>query len=253
MRQAIRGELALMVANTDGTEEKKLATWGVKERESFVGPAWSPDGKSIVCVLTSLTGGSHTSVIEVRVEDGAEKPITSQSWNWISQLAWLSDGSGLVMTARGQTSQFDQIWHLSYPDGKARRITNDLNGYLGLSVTVDSNTLAALQVEIVSHIWIAPDGDASRAKQITSGTALYVSPSWTPDGKLVYLSDASGNPDLWIMEPDGSNQKQLTFNVGGNFRPTVSPDGRYVVFMSDRTGGTNIWRMDIDFEFRLIC
>jgi Tol biopolymer transport system component len=48
------------------------------------------------------------------------------------------------------------------------------------------------------------------------------------------------------MAPDGGNQKQLTVNAGANKYPSVSPDGRYIVFVSDRTGGSHIWRMDID-------
>jgi Tol biopolymer transport system component len=48
------------------------------------------------------------------------------------------------------------------------------------------------------------------------------------------------------MTADGSSQKQLTANERSNIHPTVSPDGRYVVFASDRTGAYRIWRMDMD-------
>jgi Tol biopolymer transport system component len=49
------------------------------------------------------------------------------------------------------------------------------------------------------------------------------------------------------MDADGSNQKQLTFDSGTNFSPVVSPDGRHIVFVSDRKDGRhNIWRMDAD-------
>ncbi|HET6645743.1 MAG TPA: DPP IV N-terminal domain-containing protein, partial [Pyrinomonadaceae bacterium] len=57
---------------------------------------------------------------------------------------------------------------------------------------------------------------------------------------------ASGNLDLWMMNGDGTNQRQLTENSRSNRHPTVSPDGRYIVFASDRTGSSNIWRTDID-------
>lgn len=74
---------------------------------------------------------------------------------------------------------------------------------------------------------------------------MYVG-SWTPDEKIVYASRASGNLDIWIMNQDGSNQKQLTANAGNNRWQTVSADGRYIVFTSDRTGTDHIWRMNID-------
>jgi Tol biopolymer transport system component len=48
------------------------------------------------------------------------------------------------------------------------------------------------------------------------------------------------------MNGDGSNQRQLTSNAGINNNPAVSPDGRFIVFTSTRTGASHIWRMDID-------
>ncbi|MGA8618170.1 MAG: DPP IV N-terminal domain-containing protein [Candidatus Sulfotelmatobacter sp.] len=67
----------------------------------------------------------------------------------------------------------------------------------------------------------------------------------SPDGRIVYSSYADGN--IWLIGSDGSNRKQLTSNTGGgNFFPQVSPDGRYIVFDSERTGSEQIWRMDSD-------
>ena len=69
----------------------------------------------------------------------------------------------------------------------------------------------------------------------------------TPDGRIIYTSTRSGNADLWLMNHDGSNQKQLTSNAGSwNGRPQVTPDGRYIVFASSRTNSNQIWRMEID-------
>jgi len=48
-----------------------------------------------------------------------------------------------------------------------------------------------------------------------------------------------------MMDVDGSNRRQLTHD-GHNYRPIVSPDGRYIVFTSHRAGKRNIWRMDVD-------
>src|SRR5262249_12314869 len=67
-----------------------------------------------------------------------------------------------------------------------------------------------------------------------------------PDGRIVYSSEASGNWDIWMMNADGSGKKQLTADAGVNHQQTVSPDGRYIVFVSNRAGVSNIWRMDSD-------
>jgi Tol biopolymer transport system component len=48
------------------------------------------------------------------------------------------------------------------------------------------------------------------------------------------------------MNADGTGQRQLTMNNQANVFPSVTPDGRYILYESDRTGADHIWRMDID-------
>jgi Tol biopolymer transport system component len=98
----------------------------------------------------------------------------------------------------------------------------------------------------ISNIQIAAKGDLGRANQITSGIAdgAY-GLSWAPDGRIVYQSSASGRWDIWIMNADGSNQRQLTHD-GRNFSPSVSSDGRYIVYASIQADKCNIWRMNVD-------
>jgi Tol biopolymer transport system component len=98
-------------------------------------------------------------------------------------------------------------------------------------------------------MWVAPDGAASRATQITSVSSKldgFIGVAWTPEGKIVFHSMAGGKEGIWIMEADGKNRKQLTSGETVDFFPSVSADGRHVVFVSDRTGTRSIWRMDID-------
>ncbi len=242
------GEVALMIANADGSGERKLTARRLPN--SYGIPAWSPDGRVIACsALTNDGGERYMNVVGVRVEDGKEISITSEKWLSTGQLAWLADSSGIVMTAADRTSRLPQIWILSYPKGESSRITNDLNSYVSLSITADSSTVAAVQSNSLSNIWIVPNRDASRARQITSGAGKYNGIAWTHDGRVVCSSNASGSLDLWIMQPDGTGQKQLTANAEQNVFPSVTSDGRYIVFASNRGGNRsvfNIWRIDID-------
>jgi Tol biopolymer transport system component len=70
--------------------------------------------------------------------------------------------------------------------------------------------------------------------------------SWTPDDKLVYTLEAQGEQNLWLTDLDRNPPRQLTSHAGFNEQPAVSPDGRYVVFVSNRTGRQHLWRIDID-------
>ena len=247
------GESALMVANSDGTAERKVAartppnTFG----NMFNGAvAWSPDGKRIASIAINFdSAGRFMNVVEVPVGGGEERPINSRRWVQLNRLTWLRDGSGLVMTGMPQPSESDQVWFISYPDGEARKITNDLNNYGSVSVSADGQILMTVQEDLATNIWVAPGGDKSRATQITSsvsGGEGAAGVAWTPDGKIVYHSVVGGVEDLWVMNADGSDRRQLTADDTADRRPAVSSDGRYLVFASESSGLQSIWRMDRD-------
>jgi serine/threonine protein kinase len=250
------GDSVLAVANADGSGERILITRTRPETITWwrqPTPAWSPDGKSIACILGGPgTGSGVMNVVEVQLSDNTIKPVTAQGWYEIKRLAWLPDKSGLLILAADKVSAFyaQQIWHVSYPDGAVRRITADFNEYLGMSLAKDSNALVAVQSNRVSNIWVAPTFDtASGAIQIKSGGNNHEGIdglAWTPDGRIVYYSRASGADDIWIMNGDGTDPKQLTVDAGTNYDFKVTPDGRYIVFTSERTGRPNIWRMDLN-------
>lgn len=244
------GQSALMVAKADGTSEQKLA---IRRNPDFFSgannaPAWSPDGKVIACPAgTAGPEGSYMTVLQVRAEDGVVTPMTSRRWRWVRRMVWFPDGKGVIFAGQEQESSPSQIWSLSYPGGEVHRITNDLNDYDSVSLTADGASLATVQSGLLSSIWIAPSGDSDHAKKIRSNNADGVDGiSWTSDGRIVYASRASGHSDIWIMDQDGRNQKQLTADGSTNNWPVPTADGRYVVFMSDRGGLHNIWRMDPD-------
>jgi Tol biopolymer transport system component len=99
----------------------------------------------------------------------------------------------------------------------------------------------------VSNIWVAPAANPNAVKQITFGVGTAVGDlSWTPDRKIVYLSNASGEDNLWIVGTETGSPRQLTANVRVNINPSVSPDGHFVAFTSDRTSLPHIWKMSID-------
>jgi eukaryotic-like serine/threonine-protein kinase len=239
------GRSALVTADIDGGGQRTLASRPAPD--GFKVPAWSPDGRVIVCSAGSRDRYDfHNSVVAVRVEDGEQSPASPREWGWTGHVEWLADGSGLLLVASEQPEGVDQIWHVSYPDGSARRITSDSKRYRNISLTSDSRSLVAVLSEFSSDIWVAPEADAARAHKITFGTGAYLDVCYTPDGRIVYASQAGGGWDIWVMNADGGGQQQLTADAGVNAHPAVSPDGRRIVFASNRAGTFNIWRMDID-------
>jgi len=241
-----RNESVLMIANADGSAERRLAVRPLPELYTF--PAWAPDGQTIAASAGSTElGEASREVVEVRVADGKEKTITSHKWYWIDGVTWLADGSGLIMAANGKKSLANsQLWLLSHADGEARRITNDSNNYKYPVLSADSSVLIAGRVELQTHLWIAPDGDSSRARRLTTSLGDYKDVLWTPDGKLLVTALENDHADIWLRDAEGNVIKQLTANAGTNWGHTISPNNRYIVFDSDRAGDFHVWRMDTD-------
>jgi eukaryotic-like serine/threonine-protein kinase len=237
-----RNETALMVANEDGTGEEQLAAR--KEPNGFGGPvAWSPNGKTIAVVAENEAGVEYVGLVEVPVQGGAERPLTPKRWPFVWDLAWVPDGRGLVADTQARTGGPMQIVYVSYANGDVRRITSDLNSYIGVSVTADSRVVATVQWEALYDAWVAPMAALDSAKPITShGNFEYA--TWSPDGRIIYSNFADGN--IWVVGSDGSNPKQLTSNAGFNVLARVSPDGHYIVHLSSGAGSWQIWRMDSD-------
>lgn len=245
---------ALIIANSsDGKAERKLVERGFQERLSTTGLSWSPDGRTIA-VSSRLEKEAFKSRVElVSIEDGSVTVLGEKTWMDLHRVTWLSSGNGLIVVAvEVDPSWTEQLWHVSYPQGVARRITNDLDKYhaSSLSLSSDDDTLIALRVQLISSIWTAPQGDTRRARQLTPGIlgryegmfGLW----WTPDERLVYGAFSGDSQTIWMMDADGSNQRQLTPDGSVDSILSVTRDGRYIVFHSARSGHFEIWRTNLD-------
>ena len=240
----------LMVANTDGTGQRQLVARGGNESLVYGthGPSWSPDSKTLLTAFGTLAPELSMTVAAVSAETGALTLFSQKKFQSVADIAWLPDGQGVLVSATDQFAEYAswKIWQISYPSGNAQRITNDLNSYSTISLTADSNTLATVQTETLGNLWIASLNDLARISPITTGRNLASFPSWAPDGKVIYSLNSSGNTDLYMVDPREGTAKQLTASSGNNYHPAVSPDGRYIVFSSDRSGAVCLWRIDID-------
>ncbi|HEY0172396.1 MAG TPA: protein kinase [Pyrinomonadaceae bacterium] len=243
-----RGRETMYVAAEDGAGERAVAARDYPEHfTASAAPAFSPDGERLAFVVeTSDANGFFLKALEVGLGGGERELSPGKRWSDVGQMRWLADGSGLLLSAMDETVSMRQLWRLGYPGGDAVRLTNDLTDYGDLSLSDDARALAAVQSQTLTTIFLAQAGDYERRAQITSGAGRYVDLSWTPDGRVLFASDASGNADIWEMGSDGSGQVQLTAGAGRNYAPVSSPDGRYVLFHSNRSGAWQIWRMDRD-------
>ena len=71
--------------------------------------------------------------------------------------------------------------------------------------------------------------------------------SFSPDGsEILFAANHDGDLEIFVVNADGSDQRQLTDNGGQDFFPSWSPDGQTIVFSSDRSGAVELFLMDTD-------
>jgi len=230
------GESSLVVANADGSDIRVLAKRRAPQSfypPIFTAPAWSPDGKRIAAALMERPTAdvNRSSVIEVDAATGQERVISS-GWVVTQQVAWMPDGSGLIVVGEYHRNQSNpQLWFLPMPSGEPRPITNDLSDYRMASVTADGSTLVSVYVESDADLWLVPLDASAPPRKLRAGKGVGAGGlSVARDGSIAYASLDSGNFDLWIADADGSNARRLTTDSHRKQNPRFTPDGKTIIF-----------------------
>jgi Tol biopolymer transport system component len=237
-----KGRLEVLVANADGSGEKVL-----KELEDWGGAllplAWSPDGKTIVIMFERQKGNERLGLLEgISSADGSVRELHRSEYP-LGTSTWLPDGKGLLFVGRDSQQGKDQLWSLSFPDGEIRRFTNDLSRYDGdsLELTRDGKALVAVQWTTEANIFLAPEGDAARAKQINSGESNGFGVRWTPEGKLVTRNERGQ-----LLLIDAAGQQSALIEEGPAGAISVCGDGKNVLYVKLRGSAFGIWRAGLD-------
>lgn len=92
---------------------------------------------------------------------------------------------------------------------------------------------------------VSADGGGKKTLVNLNATA----PAWSPDGtRIVFMSNARGNWDLYAVSADGGSPELLTDDLGNDGLPTFSPDGSKIAFVSNRNGVWSVYQIDPDGE-----
>ena len=164
-----------------------------------------------------------------------------------------ADGSGLREVADDPALDFGPAWS---PDGSKIAFVSNRDA------PVDATYANSYDIYVTNA-----DG-TGEAIRITAQPGVESRLDWSPDGsKLLYVSTADtpsfpnpgGDAEIYAMNTDGSGMSRLTDNTALDFAPDWSPDGKEIVFDSNRDGKRAIYKMNADgsgqakVEYQLPC
>ena len=163
-----------------------------------------------------------------------------------TKLAFVSDRNRESLSGTVEKREVKEIYIADYDGANQRRITVSRQLNLNPSWSPDARALAYTTYRpnpdiVVSFIY------QGLLQNPTKGVGTNYLPVYSPDGtRIAFMSARDGNPEIYVINVDGSNLRRLTNHPAGDGTPTWSPNGNQIAFVSDRTGTPQIYLMGAD-------
>ena len=221
----------------DGAGSSKRALGGPDGADWDWAPQWSPDGSRLAWV--SQYGGDTHILVMTAGESTWTELAAGEAYDKVHSPAWLGDGQRVSFWALGEGSNW-----LVIADASTGAETDryQLPVYRNLFVWNWANGLLAyVQNPNQSYQVVMSSSPLTAERPVTTGGEDYA-PAWSRDGQwLAFQSGAgrgAGENEIWIVRPDGSDLRQVTFNPAGIWSraPSWSPDGQYIAYVTNRAG-----------------
>jgi Tol biopolymer transport system component len=207
---------------------------------------WLSDGQGLMVVARN-NGETVSQLWQIDVPGGKATRLSLDTDAYGTALSISADRNSLMAV---QVRHESNVWIAPPEDlGAARQVTfssiNGVYGWNGFDWTPDDRIVFTAGVGRTLAIYsVKLDGTDTR--QVTSSGFYDQRPSASADGRfIVFQSNRSGSNEIWRVENDGVDLRQLT-NGGGNSNPHITPDGKSVIYISTREGKSFVWQVSIE-------
>ena len=212
--------------------------------QTDLAPRLSPDGRRIAWEREiGLAGGGIATQLWVMNVDGSGQRVVVDNGAENRSPAWASDDA--LVYASYLTGNWE-IFRVPLDGGEAENLTNNPFADQFPRVSPDgSRILFHSNREFNFDIYVM-DADGSNPRNLTDTPAHDDRfADWTPDGTRIVWSPFTTTFDLYEMSADGEDARPLLATSFAERHPSVSPDGRLVVFQSDRRAPFGLFVMEI--------
>jgi eukaryotic-like serine/threonine-protein kinase len=197
-------------------------------------PIWSPDGRWLY-FLSNRAGSMNLWRIAIDEASGAitgeAQPLTAPA-AYVADFKMSADGSIAVYSSVLATSNISRIGFDAKSGatrGAVTTVTTGANDFTWFDVTHDGQSVVVGNSSRGQEdLYILPAAGGEK-RQITNDPARDRIPHWSPDRRhILFYSDRVTNPNVWLIDADGSGLQQLTQTISMGY-PVPSPDGKRVV------------------------
>ena len=240
----------IIIADSDGANPQNFLQTKELGCDAFVGLDWSPDNETILVGVVKHKSELNQRLLLTTIGLKDKKPavVGEKGWLGVRSFEWLRDGSGIVLSGKANAGENSQIWFVSYPNGEVRQVTTDTTDYGSVSVSANGELMVATRIDTISSLWsrVPQTGEMrqliAESKNLLGRAGL----SQMPDGKILFVKQTGKEINIFSIEENGTGEKQLTSGSAFNQNPSASPDGKYIVFNSNRSGVFSLWRINTD-------
>ena len=204
--------------------------------------SWKKDGAGLIFVASDKGRNVPRQIWEIAYPTGEAREVTHDLMGY-TQISMTADGKTILTVQRDSTSN---IW-LSKEGSidKGEQITHDkAAGDMGISLTPDGRIVYVSTANGSIELW-SVRLDGAEPRQLTSDGVSKYTPVVSSDGKyIVYVSEKDGT-DLWRCDINGQQATQITHGSENN-NPRITPDSKWIIFDSFRSGTLRLWKIPID-------